>query len=322
MRSEERDILPIKERIAQFRMTLDGRSIPIGVGCAWMTDCIKDGNDAPALLRRCYDEGFRFFDTASDYGDSEDVVGAFLRGIDRKSVFLSTKSPYYGKTLGAEEAFPKFREAFYRSFDRLGTEHIDLYLIHDTNNIQICEKEVLPFLQEQREKGLIDYFGMGTRSLQAHEEGICTGAIQASENYLTYSILKRSAAGVIRMAAEHGVAWINASPLHFGKLKDEDPLAQAAVSTGGRRREWEMAAKMQALCREMGVDIIAAALQYSLLNPDVDMSLNGIRRPSNLESTLRALRTPIYPDQWARIFSMQRTDPCMEIEDALWYKFL
>ena len=318
MEQTARDRLPIKEQIARHRWKLDNRSIPMGIGCAEVSEYYGKGSEGADLLLRCYDEGFRYFDTSRSYGNSELVVGQFLRQIDRKTIFLSTKSHFRPRDFGAE-AFARFRQNFFESFERLGTDHIDLFLIHDTDNAEICEKEIVPFLKEQREKGLIDYIGMGTRSLQAQIEGICTGALDASESYLTYSILKRSAAEAIRIAARKGTAWINASQLHFGVMKKADPLAEAANSVGGRRRELEMAWKMRTLCDGMGVDLIAAALQYSLLNPDVDMVLNGIHRASNIDSTLRAMRTPIFPDQWAKIFALQATDPCMEIEDCCWW---
>ncbi len=311
-----RTVEPIKEKISRFRLEMDGRSIPVGIGCAWLQQADRDGEDAPGLLRRCYDEGFRFFDTSSDYGISEDVLGELLRSVDRKTVFLSTKSPYRAKTEGEGSAFSKFRDAFFRSFDRMGVDHIDLYLVHDTDNAQICERSVFPFLREQQEKGLIDYIGLGTRSLQAHREAICEGEVQAAENYVSYGLLKRSAADTIRMAARHGTAWINASPLFFGLVKGSVPEEEAERFSWGRLRTYRFAQKMRALCGEMGVDVIAAALQYALMEPDVDMVLNGIRRPSNIDSTLRALRTPIYPDQWSKIYSLQNSDPCTDIEDS------
>lgn len=317
MNGTERAAEPIKEKISRFRLELDGRSIPMGVGCAWLEDATRDGSDAQGLLSRCYDEGFRFFDSASDYGISEDVLGGFLRGVDRKTVFLSTKSPYRGKEEGEETAFPKFRDAFFRSFDRMGVDHIDLYLVHDTNSVQICEHRVLPFLREQQEKGLIDYIGLGTRSLQAHREAICEGAVQAAEGYLSYGLLKRSASDTIRLAASHGAAWINASPLFFGLVKGSVTEETALSFSPGRLRLFRTGQKMRALCGEMGVDVVAAALQYALMDPDVDMVLNGIRRASNIDSTLRALRTPIYPDQWAKIYALQDADPCMDVEDAV-----
>ncbi len=315
----KRTILPIKERIAQFRWKLDGRSIPMGVGCAY----VGEGNDKEHsgldLLLRCYDEGFRYYDSSRSYINSEPVVGQFVKRIDRNSIFLSTKSHFNWKGLGAA-AFPRFRQNFEESFEHLGTDHIDLFLIHDTDNIAICMDEVIPFLREQREKGRIDYIGMGTRSLVAHREAIATDAIDASEAYLTYSLLKRAAEGTIRLAAEKNKAYINASLLHFGVFKRDPSPEELAKIPYTWRREQQTAMRMKALCQEMGISVFTASLQFSMLNPDVDMVLNGINRMSNIDSTIRSMREVIYPDQWGRIFAEQRKIPNMFQEDAFrWY---
>jgi len=314
-----REILPVKEKIAQYRWNFEGRSLPMGIGCAWVSNYYNQAEEGVRLLDRTYEEGFRYYDTSRSYGDSELVVGAFLKHIDRKTIFLSTKSHFEPKAFGAA-AFPRFKQNFYESFDRMGVDHIDLFLIHDTDEINSCQAEVVPFLIEQKEKGLIDYIGMGTRRLSAHDEAILTGAIDASEGYVTYSLLKRSAEKTIRLAAAHDNAYINASLLHFGIIKDQNLPEKIARANGHYKRELINALKMQALCREMGVDIVAASLQFSMFDPDVDMILNGIHRMSNIDSTIRCMKEVIYPDQWRRIYELQREDPCMFHEDVFnWY---
>jgi len=319
MAENKREILPIKEKIAQHRWNFEGRSIPMGIGCAWVSEYYNESDEGVRLLDRAYEEGFRYFDTSRSYGSSELVVGEFLKHIDRKSIFLSTKSHFQPHMLGAA-AFSRFRQNFFESFERLGVDHIDLFLIHDTEQIDSCWKDVIPFLREQKEKGLIDYIGLGTRRLGAHREAILTGAIDASEAYLTYSLLKRSAESTIQLAASKNNAYINASLLHFGVIKDKELPEKIAKTTGHHRQELVNSLKMQELCKEMGVDIVAASLQFSMLNPDVDIVLNGIHRMSNIDSTIRSMREVIYPDQWRRIFELQRQDPCMFEENvSTWY---
>ena len=84
MEQTKREILPIKEQIARHRWKLDNRSIPMGIGCAEVSEYYGQGSEGSDLLLRCYEEGFRYFDTSRSYGNSELVVGEFLRQIDRK----------------------------------------------------------------------------------------------------------------------------------------------------------------------------------------------------------------------------------------------
>ncbi|MCL2058527.1 MAG: aldo/keto reductase [Oscillospiraceae bacterium] len=322
------DISPIKppmvERIKDFYWQFERRSIPLGVGCAYFGDA-DDYRDTLTgdlkLMDRLYSLGLRYFDTSRTYNNSEQAVGEFVSRIDRKTIFLATKSQYPFRR--SKDAFSVFCDNFYASFERLKTDHIDLFQIHDTDHFDCCEPQVIPFLLEQQGKGLIDYIGLGTRSLNAHELAILSGHVDSVLSYINYSLLKRSAAHVIGVAKQRGVAFINASVFHFGTIKHPDPLGPDGLGStdrpafGFRRRNLRSVAKMQALCREMGVDIAQASLQYSMFNPDIALTLNGIRRDSNIDSTVAAMREVIYPEQWARIYALQAEDPYLYVQDDL-----
>ena len=333
-----RDRTPILERIKKHAWKFEGRDIPLGVGCAYFGAAADYRETLPGdlkLLERLYNLGFRYFDTSRSYGNSEQAVGELISRIDRNSIFLATKSKFpfrgedgaYGKgARGRSErfndAFETFKRNFYESFKRLKTDHIDLFQIHDTDNYDACEGQVLPFLLEQRDKGLIDYIGFGTRSLNTHEMAIRSGLVDSALSYINYSLLKRSAANVITLAKERGVAFINASVLHFGVIKHPNPRGPDPhrESRGGYyARQLEQVAPLQDLCREMGVDIVHASLQYSLFNPGIAMTLNGIRRDANIDSTVAAMRAVIHPEQWARIAALREADQRLYTQDDLDY---
>ena len=309
---------PMLERVKDFYWKFEGRDIPLGVGCAYFggaADYRTTLTDDLKLMDRLYTLGMRYFDTSRTYNNSEQAVGEFISRVDRKTIFLATKSQFPFRR--EKDAFKVFCDNFYASFERLRTDHIDLFQIHDTEHYECCEREVTPFLLEQRDKGLIDYIGLGTRSLNAHELAILSGNVDSVLSYINYSLLKRSAAHVIEVAKQRRVAFINASVFHFGAIKHPEPRNPAEPVYGYRARNLRSVAKMQDLCREMGVDIARASLQYSLFNPDIAMTLNGIRRDSNIDSTVAAMREVIYPEQWARIYALQEEDPYLYVQDDL-----
>ena len=78
--------------------------------------------DAVRLLRKAYDNGITFFDTARWYTDSESKVGEAFSGI-RDQVFIATKT-------GAKNA-ADFRKDLETSLTELQTDHIDLYQFHN-----------------------------------------------------------------------------------------------------------------------------------------------------------------------------------------------
>ncbi len=317
----EQAVMPIKEKIARHLLkTKNNRTIRMGIGCAWMGrgESIQDTLDTDLmLLMTSYDKGFRFYDTSQQYDHSELAVGEFLRRIPRDSIFLATKSPFQWRE--NHNAFTSFKDNFYRSLERLQTDHIDLFQIHDTDHFECCLHEVIPFLLEKREEGLLSYIGMGTLSLNALELGVRSGNVHSVQNYLNYSLIKKSAAALITIASQYGAAFINSSVLHFGLLKSEDPMNFNHFQYGHQFRSKVMTLKIQNKCKEMGVPILAAALQFPLLQPDIDITLNGLARTSNLDSTLSSLQVNIHSEQWAEILKLQEQDPYMYVQDNLHY---
>lgn len=99
----------------------DGRDIPqLGLGIYGPDDAETADTVATAIGL-----GYRLIDTASLY-DNETGVGEGIRrsGIDRSRLYITTK------LADADHGYDQARRAFDASLDRLGLDHVDLYLIH------------------------------------------------------------------------------------------------------------------------------------------------------------------------------------------------
>ncbi len=99
----------------------DGRRIPqIGYGCWQLSDA-----EAPDLVGRALQAGYRLIDTAAAYGN-EAGVGRAIRDaqVPREEIVVTTK--LWNDRQGRDEA----RRAFDESLKRLGLPYVDLYLIH------------------------------------------------------------------------------------------------------------------------------------------------------------------------------------------------
>ena len=99
----------------------DGKSIPqIGLG-VWQTP----NETAVTAVKAALDAGYRHVDTAAAYRN-EQGVGEGMRnsGLDRKDIYLTTK------LWNDEQGFDSTLRAFDRSLKELGTDYVDLYLIH------------------------------------------------------------------------------------------------------------------------------------------------------------------------------------------------
>jgi len=315
-------MLSIKEKIPRYLWNYKGRSIRLGVGCAHLQKFgenadLKPFEESRAILLKCYETGFRYYDTSRQYGDSEISVGEFIKEIDRNTIFLATKGNYKPRD---PDGFETFKRNFYESFERLHTDYIDLFQIHDVDYYGVCCEKVIPFLLERKKEGMIGYIGQGTRSIRAHIQGVADGYVESMLSYLDYNLIKGSAKRAIDVAKKHDAAFINASVLMFGLMKKEHPDFQEGKKFIGPVK-WarELLFKMCDYCEINNIDMVAASLQYSLLNPDITITLNGIKRFSNLESTIRSMDTVIYPEQWAGIFELQSEHEHFYYEDEYNY---
>jgi 2,5-diketo-D-gluconate reductase A len=99
----------------------DGRSIPqIGLG-VWQTP----NDTAVTAVRAALDAGYRHVDTAAVYGNEQGVgEGMRASGLDRGDIFLTTK------VWNEDQGFDSTLRACEASLKRLGTDYVDLYLIH------------------------------------------------------------------------------------------------------------------------------------------------------------------------------------------------
>lgn len=99
----------------------DGTSIPqVGLG-VYQTENDK----APAVIRAALEAGYRHIDTAAIYGNEQGVgEGIQSSGVPRDQIYLTTK------LWNSEQGYDSTLKAFDASLKKLGTDHVDLYLIH------------------------------------------------------------------------------------------------------------------------------------------------------------------------------------------------
>ena len=103
---------------------------------------------AVGLLRKAYEHGVTFYDTARYYTDSEEKVGAAFAGM-REKVYIATKT-------GAKNA-EEFWKDLNTSLERLQTDYIDIYQFH---NPAWCPKPgdgsgLYEAMLEAKEKGIV-----------------------------------------------------------------------------------------------------------------------------------------------------------------------
>ena len=218
----------------------------LGYGCMRFTK--KGGGidqeKANRELKRALDLGVNYFDTAYMYAGSEAALGAFMKEYNcRDRLNIATKLPQY--RVKKREDFDAF---FDEELRRLGTDHIDYYLMHMMNDARsferLCALGLKEWVKGKKDAGQIRNVGFsfhgGTLQFKALIDAWDWDFCQIQFNYMD----EHSQAGIegLNYAHEKGLPVIIMEPLRGGKLAGGLPKRARAVFDGAEPKrspaEW------------------------------------------------------------------------------------
>ncbi len=168
--------------------------------------------DAVKLVRRAYEAGITFFDTARFYTDSEEKLGEAFDGM-RERICLATKT-------GAQTA-EGFWADLHTSLGNLRTDYIDLYQFH---NPSFCPKPgdgsgLYEAMLEAREKGMIRHIGITNHRLAVAEEAIASGLYETLQFPFCYLSGEKELA-LVERCREKEMGFIAMKALSGGLITD------------------------------------------------------------------------------------------------------
>jgi D-threo-aldose 1-dehydrogenase len=288
---------------------------PICVGCAALGNMPEtfeysvSHERALETLQAVFESPINFLDTAASYGDgeSERRIGEVLRGLGGlpEGCVLSTKADRDLKT--GEFSGEQMRRSLERSLKLLGLDTLQLVYLHDPEH-ETYEHMMAPggpveVLLDLREEGLIEHLGVAGGPIDLMIRYVETGFFEAVITHNRYTLVNRTAEPLLSVAAELGVAALNAAPYGSGILA-KGPDAYARYEYGDASKEVvERVRKMEGECRQFGVPLGAAALQFSLRDPRVVSTIVGISRPERVGQTLGFASPPVPEELWTRLES-------------------
>ena len=140
--------------------------------------------DAVRLLRKAYEHGVTFFDTARYYTDSEEKVGEAFAGM-RDKVYIATKT-------GADNAEDFWKE-LHTSLKMLQTDYIDIYQFH---NPSFCPRPgdgtgLYEAMLEAKEKGMIRHIGITNHRLNVAHEAVESGLYETLQFPFCYLAVQK-----------------------------------------------------------------------------------------------------------------------------------
>ncbi|WP_179394300.1 aldo/keto reductase [Lacticaseibacillus absianus] len=196
-------------------ITLAGRTVPaLGIGTWGLGEGSTAQSEAElASLRLGLDHGLQVIDTAEMYGDgaAETLVGQAIQGRARDQLVLISK--FYPWHATAR----KMRVALEASLRRLGTDYLDLYLLHWRGNTPL--RETLTGLQALQQAGLIRAYGVSNFDVADLQDALALpGGAQLAANEVLYNLTARGIeVDLCATHAAHGLTTIGYSPFNSGR---------------------------------------------------------------------------------------------------------
>lgn len=195
-------------------------------------------DEAVKIVRKAYDGGVNYFDTANAYTDSEQKLGKAFEGI-RQNVIISTKSGGSDKKTVAAHIENSLRS--------LKTDYIDLFQFHNPAKLPDINDPDGPFAAalEAKQKGYIRHIGITNHRPGVAKEAIESGNFETLQFPFCYlandvdlelvELCKKNDMGFIAMKGLSG-GLLNNAQACFAFMQQFDNV----VPIWGVQHEWEM----------------------------------------------------------------------------------
>lgn len=291
---------------------------PMG-GYGWGDVQQKELIDA---IHTALDEGVNFFDTSDTYGlgQSEITLGKGL-GNHRKDVVIASKFGVRVTPNGTvyDNSPDYIQEALENSLKRLGTDYVDIYIIHYRDG-KTPMNDVVGKLIELRDAGKIRYFGLSNIYEETMDE------IKPFKDLFVscqneYSLATRKyERDLLLQASELGVTPTTWGSLGQGILTGKYTRDNVAFDKNDRRsrdiyvnfhgekleKNLQIVDVLKEIAANHGKSVPACAIRYILDYIPDSVVLAGVKRPSQLLSNIEAMGWSLSKEELERLDAISR----------------
>jgi aryl-alcohol dehydrogenase-like predicted oxidoreductase len=281
----------------------------------------KTAEEAEPIFRRYVEAGGNFIDTADFYtaGQSEQILGRLIAAAgNRERLVLTGK---FTNTIDPSDpnASGNGRKHIVRAVEaslrRLGTDYLDLYLLHTWDRITPVEEVVRTFDDLVR-AGKIRYAGLSdvpawyaARAQSYAEAHALTPMITVQ---LPYSLLARGIEPeFVPMAQSLGMGLTAWSPVGGGLLTGkyrrtaDGPAGEGRLGGGGGRpvaeRDWQVIEALAGVAADLGRSMVQVAINWVATRPGVASVVIGASGPEQIDGNMAALDFEIPADALRRL---------------------
>ncbi|XP_071811961.1 uncharacterized protein [Apostichopus japonicus] len=250
--------------------------------------------DAIGSIRTALTKGINYIDTAPWYGNgkSEEMLGKALKDIPREAYYIATKVGRYQQEITKMFDFSeeKVLKGFEESLEKLGLSYVDLIQVHDLEfapSPELILTETLPAVQKIKESGKAKFIGITGYPVDElkniYERS--TVKIDTILSYCHLTLNDSSLLDHVDYMKDKGVGLINASPLAMGLLTHGGPPVWHPLPQEAR----QVAANAALYCQEQGINLPKLAVDYTLSQKNIPITLLGMSSISEVHRNLDVL---------------------------------
>ncbi len=293
----------------------------VGLGCNNFGMRIE-ADAAKVVVDKAIGLGVTFFDTAEMYGmgASEEMLGAAL-GDRRQDVVIATKfgMPSAGLSSPGSGSREYIVNAVDNSLKRLGTDYIDLYMIHFPDP-ETSAEETAQALDELVQAGKVRHVGISNVSAAQTEEAQVAAQAQGVKPYISveneWSLVDRAVEEeVTPTAVRNGCGVLPYFPLAggflTGKYRQGEDMPEGGRLTEGalaglagkyiNDRNWGILAKAEEFAEARGHSVLDLAIGWLLAKPGVPSVISGATKPEQVDSNVNAASWQLSAEEVAEI---------------------
>lgn len=248
-------------------------------------------------------------DTSNAYADgrSETAIGDAIRegGLpDGHGVVTKADQDPSTAVFDRDRVLRSFEE----SLERLGVERIPIFHLHDPYSVSFEEASApggaIEGMLALKEQGLVDAIGIAAGAISVMLPYVRTGAFDVLLTHNRFTLVDRSATGLLEEARSRGMGVFNAAPFGGGLLagrrgRDGRPATYAYQAGSPELLAW--VDRAAALAEAHGIPLAAAALGFSTRSDLVDSTVVGMGRPERLDQVEALRTTPIPGAFWTEL---------------------
>ena len=289
---------------------------------------VLDEADSVPLLRRAVDRGINFFDMADWYstGRNEEVVGRnLLKMSTRDQLVLATKVFYpmsddpNDRGLSAKHILASID----RSLARMGTDHVDLYVVHAYDAVTPVE-ETMEALNDTVRAGKVRYLGASTmytwQFAKMNHVAAMNGWAPFVNMQCQYNVLYREEEReMIPYCQDQGIAVTTFSPLARGFVARDVSTATARTAHDayqdfyGDDIDREITRRVHEVAQRRGATPAHVAMAWVAGNANVNIPIVGAAKISHIDVAVEALTVTL--DLSERSYLEEPYRPRDEIND-------